>query len=64
MVTKMIQNTIVSDKNMFQAKILVDQNYLWYASNVGDSKNSQVSGAYIFRPNASLAYSVSSKVSL
>ncbi|CDY18591.1 BnaA09g08040D [Brassica napus] len=45
------------------ANILVDQNYLWYASNVGDSKNSQVSGAYIFRPNASLAYSVSSKVS-
>lgn len=50
--------------NMFQANILVDQNYLWYASNVGDSNNSQVSGAYIFRPNASLAYAASSKVSL
>lgn len=51
--------------NIFQADIKVDQNYFWYASNVGDAKDPQVSGAYIFRPNGSLAYPVSSsKVSL
>lgn len=44
---------------------MVDQNYFWYASNGGDAKDPQVSGAYIFRPNGSLAYPVSSsKVSL
>ncbi|CAA0412387.1 unnamed protein product [Arabidopsis thaliana] len=42
------------------ADIKVDQNYFWYASNVGDAKDPQVSGAYIFRPNGSLAYPVSS----
>ncbi|KFK28275.1 hypothetical protein AALP_AA8G495400 [Arabis alpina] len=46
------------------ADIPVDQNYLWYASNTGDAKNTQVSGAYIFRPNSSLAYAVSSKPKL
>lgn len=47
--------------NIFQADIMVDQNYFWYASNVGDSNDSQTSGAYIFRPNdSSLAYPVSS----
>ncbi|XP_020878111.1 probable alpha-mannosidase At5g66150 isoform X1 [Arabidopsis lyrata subsp. lyrata] len=42
------------------ADIMVDQNYFWYASNGGDAKDPQVSGAYIFRPNGSLAYPVSS----
>ncbi|CAN8264032.1 unnamed protein product [Cochlearia groenlandica] len=44
------------------ANIQVRQNYFWYASNVGDAKNSQVSGAYIFRPNDSLAYGFPSKI--
>ncbi|XP_010478748.1 PREDICTED: probable alpha-mannosidase At5g66150 [Camelina sativa] len=42
------------------ADIMMDQNYFWYASNVGDEKDPQVSGAYIFRPNGSLASAVSS----
>lgn len=53
-----------SKYNIFQANIAVRQDYFWYASNGGDDQNSQVSGAYIFRPNASLAYPVSPKVSL
>ncbi|XP_006393801.2 probable alpha-mannosidase At5g66150 isoform X1 [Eutrema salsugineum] len=43
------------------ANIEVHQNYFWYASNVWGS---QASGAYIFRPNGSLAYAVSSKPKL
>ncbi|CAA7056988.1 unnamed protein product [Microthlaspi erraticum] len=46
------------------ANIPVRQDYLWYASNAGDDQNSQASGAYIFRPNASLAYPVSPKPKL
>ena len=39
----------------------VDQQFLWYRSSVGADKSGQASGAYIFRPNSSEAYPVSSQ---
>ncbi|KAL5063661.1 hypothetical protein RYX36_025398 [Vicia faba] len=44
--------------------IPIQQNYLWYASSEGDSRDSQASGAYIFRPNGSSPYIVSRSVPL
>ncbi|KAK8944596.1 hypothetical protein KSP39_PZI007703 [Platanthera zijinensis] len=34
--------------------LTVRQSYLWYGSSTGDEKDTQASGAYIFRPNGSL----------
>merc|ERR1712038_999362 len=47
-------------------KMTVDQNWLWYNASVGGTTipgvtTSQKSGAYIFRPNTTTAYPVSSE---
>ena len=40
----------------------VDQNFFWYNSSTGNNKHSkQASGAYIFRPNSSNAFTISDK---
>ncbi|KAJ4807139.1 Alpha-mannosidase [Rhynchospora pubera] len=48
--------------NITGVNLPVQQNYLWYNSNPGDALNSQTSGAYVFRPNGTLAISASSLV--
>ncbi|CAL4924317.1 unnamed protein product [Urochloa decumbens] len=40
----------------------IQQSFLWYRSNEGDTVDSQASGAYIFRPNGTTPTSVSSSV--
>ncbi|KAJ1689196.1 hypothetical protein LUZ63_013351 [Rhynchospora breviuscula] len=42
----------------------IQQNYLWYSSSAGDASDQQASGAYIFRPNGTVANSASSLVDL
>ncbi|CAL4941199.1 unnamed protein product [Urochloa decumbens] len=42
----------------------IQQSFLWYRSNEGDTVDSQASGAYIFRPNGTTPTSVSSSVQL
>ncbi|CAJ2635805.1 unnamed protein product [Trifolium pratense] len=42
--------------------IEIQQNYLWYASSVGDITDTQASGAYIFRPNETSPHIVSRSV--
>ncbi|OVA19618.1 Glycoside hydrolase family 38 [Macleaya cordata] len=55
-------------KRMVNSKTGVDipiqQSYLWYASSSGDDMDSQVSGAYIFRPNGSSPMPVSGSLPL
>ncbi|XP_039784791.1 probable alpha-mannosidase At5g66150 [Panicum virgatum] len=42
----------------------LQQSFLWYISNDGDTVDSQASGAYIFRPNGTTPTTVSSSVPL
>lgn len=39
-------------------KVNATQDLLWWASSAGNDQSTQASGAYIFRPNSTVAYSV------
>ncbi|XP_043940666.1 lysosomal alpha-mannosidase [Protopterus annectens] len=53
---KMIRNL---DKGI---SLNVAQNFFWYNASVGNSESSQVSGAYIFRPDSNKPFPVSSSL--
>uniref|UniRef100_A0A8B9KGF7 Lysosomal alpha-mannosidase n=1 Tax=Astyanax mexicanus TaxID=7994 RepID=A0A8B9KGF7_ASTMX len=44
-----------------QQSIQLSQNFYWYNASNGNDESRQTSGAYIFRPNSSTPYTISSK---